>query len=219
MTKTCSVSVLVVEPQPVLRLGLTMLFRTAPGVRLCGQAEESETALRMVAKLQPDIVLTELRLASGTGLEFLQQLKHRHPLIKTAVLTSLDESIYAERALAAGAVGFFSKNEEPDVLLDGLRDMMQGNIVASESVKQSLFSGLSAAERDGEDAAIAALSNRELQVFEMIGQGLSTMEIASQLDLSVKTVETYRSKLKQKLNIENSHRLSRYAMRWSLMSV
>ncbi len=212
-------SVLVVEPQPLTRLGLTCMLRRAPGFEVIGQAGEPAVARERAAALQPAMVLGELRWPSESGLDLLHEIRRRCPQTKLAVVTSLDESVYAERALAAGACGYFTKNEEPDELVNGLREIMAGKIVVSELVKQSLVSGLSATEYTGGESAIAGLSNRELQVFELIGEGWSTIEIAKQLQLSVKTVETYRGKLKQKLNIDNSFRLSRFAMKWSLASV
>ncbi|MGI9517723.1 MAG: LuxR C-terminal-related transcriptional regulator [Pirellulaceae bacterium] len=209
-------TILVVEPQPVMRLGVLWMLDREPGFEVIGQDGDTNSALSVAKSTQPNLILTELRWPSGTGVHFLGQLCQQCPHAAVVVLTALDESVYAERALAAGARGFFVKHEEPGHLLNGLRDILAGKIVVSDSVAQSLVTSLTASDVLGGEAAIAGLSNRELQVFEMIGQGWSTVEMAQQLGLSVKTVETHRSNLKQKLNIENASRLSRFAMKWSL---
>jgi DNA-binding NarL/FixJ family response regulator len=209
--------ILIVDDHPIVRRGLRELVADEPDLEVCGEAEDVAQALSQVEETRPDVVIVDLTLKNGHGLDLIQEIKARHGQIKMLVSSMHDESLFAERALRAGAAGYISKQEPPERMIDAMRRVLHGEIYLSSRMSTRLLHRLTTGEAIDEDP-VESLSDRELEVFEMIGQGLSTKQIARKLDLSHKTIETHREKIKSKLNLKNSSELSRHATQWVLES-
>ena len=169
-------------------------------------------ALRQIDAHRPDLAIIDLSLAGGSGLDLIERISKRDSSILMLVASMHDETLYAERVLAAGARGYVNKQEAQDNIIRAIRQVLGGKIYLSERMTQRLVSG--EAGNDNERRDIDSLSNRELQVFELIGQGVSTANIAAQLNLSVKTIETHQAHIKKKLRLESAHELTQRAIRW-----
>jgi DNA-binding NarL/FixJ family response regulator len=175
-------------------------------------------AIEFVQRHSVDLVITEIRLVEGNGIALVRQLREINRDIKTIVLTTRDDWLYCERALSAGAQGFLGKSRDIDQIVDCIKDVVAGKIVVDENIQQDLFSMLSPGDGSNPAGGISQLTLRELQILELIGLGMTTREIAEQLDLSVKTIDSYRDKLKQKLNLKSSGKLNRFAFEWSFLN-
>ncbi len=207
--------ILVVDDHPIVRRGLRELVADETDLEICGEAEDVTQALQQIDATRPDVVVVDLTLKSGHGLELIQKIKARDGQIKMLVSSMHDESLFAERALRAGASGYISKQESPEKIIDAMRCVLRDEIYLSSRMSNRLLHRLSAGE-PLEKNPIESLSDRELEVFEMIGRGMTTKQISRQLDISHKTVETYRENIKSKLNLKNSSELSRHATQWVL---
>ena len=207
--------ILVVDDHPIVRRGLRELVDGEPDLEVCGEAAGAAEALRELETARPDVVVVDLTLKSGHGLELIQQIKARDQRVKMLVSSMHDESLFAERALRAGASGYISKQESPEKIIDAMRQVLQGGVYLSSRMANRLLHRITTGEQLAK-TPIESLSDRELQVFEMIGQGLSTKQIARKLQLSHKTIETHREKIKAKLDLKNSTELSRHATQWVL---
>lgn len=207
--------VLIVDDHPITRQGLGQIIRDESEFELCGEAEGSTEALRMINDAQPDLMIIDLSLKDGSGIELIKQIKSSHEKIAILVSSMHDESLFAERALRAGALGYLNKQEAVDDIVEAMRQVLKGKIYLSTRMAERLLNGLT--NRGHENASpMESLSDRELEVFELIGQGMSTSEIAKRLHLSVKTIETHRENIKKKLGLENHLDLTRHAMQWVL---
>lgn len=210
--------VLIVDDHPIVRQGLRLMIDLEPDLVVCGEAQSEREARTAIRELLPDVVVVDISLAQGDGLELVRDAHAQHPELPMLVLSMHDELIYAERMLAAGASGYIMKHAASDQLLVALRKVLAGGIYLSEELEKSharLRNG-----GDGEGAASGAsdpierLSNRELQVLSLIGRGMSSREAAEGLGLSVKTVESHRQGLKRKLNLATNAQLLQYAINW-----
>ena len=214
--------VLVVDDHPVVRAGVTHLLSDEPDLEVCAEASGVEEAIAALAAAEsdpagcPDLAVVDIMLPDGCGLELVKELRERSPGLPILVASVHDELLFAERALRAGARGFINKQEAADELLEAIREILSGGTWLSASIRERW-------ERRRGDAGLSAgppseldLSDRELQVFALIGQGMPTREIAARLDLSIKTVESYREKIKVKLGLDNGNELMRRAVEWSL---
>lgn len=206
--------VLIIDDHPIVRRGLRQLVGEQPDFEICGEAGTRQEALDIAASSQADIAIVDLILPDSPGLGLIERLRASHPDLKLLVSSMHDERLFARRVLQLGARGYIAKQESPELMLVALRAIGRGEIWTSERVRTSL----SARGRRGEAEAspLTALTNRELEVFEMIGHGRSTREIADRLGLSVKTVETHRASIKMKLGARTSTELSQYAVQWVL---
>ena len=184
-------------------------------LEVCGEAEDVSGALQQVKALCPDVVVIDLSLKGGHGLELIQEIKAINGHIKMLVSSMHDETLYAERVLRAGAKGYISKQESPDKIIGAMRQVLRGEIYLSSRMSNRLLHRLTSGQ-SFETTPIDSLSDRELQVFEMIGQGLATKEIAQKLELSHKTIEAHREKIKSKLNLGTGTELNRHATQWVL---
>jgi len=207
--------VLLVDDHPLVRRGLADVIGREPDLEVCGEAADVTEAMQAVERTDPDLVVVDLSLKSGHGIDLIEQINARSDRIKVLVSSMHDEVLFAERVLRAGAMGYVTKQESPDTLLAAIRQVLRDEVYLSPRMTNRLL------HRAVSDSAapgnpLEALSNREIEVFEMIGQGLTTQQIARRLQLSVKTVETHREKIKQKLNLKNSAELSRRAVQWVL---
>ncbi len=207
--------VLIVDDHPVVRRGLAELIGDEPDLEVCGEASDAPDALRQVETKHPDVVVVDISLQAGNGIELIQQIKERDERIKTIVSSMHDESLFAERALRAGAMGYINKQEPTERVIDAIHEVLSGQVYLSARMANRLLQSVVGGETLEQDP-IGSLSNRELEVFELIGQGLTTKKIAGRLHLSPKTIETHREKIKTKLNLNNSTELSRRAVQWVL---
>jgi DNA-binding NarL/FixJ family response regulator len=207
--------VLLVDDHPLVRRGLADVIAREPDLETCGEAGDVQEAIREVERTKPDVVVVDLTLKTGHGIELIEKLKGHDPLIKTLVSSMHDEMLFAERVLRAGAMGYISKQEPPDMLVRAIRQVLQGEIYLSPRMTSRLLHRMTTGSPTQTDP-VQNLSNRELEVYEMIGQGLTIQQIAVRLHLSPKTVETHREKVKQKLNLKSSAELNRRAVQWVL---
>jgi len=207
--------VFVVDDHPIVREGSAQLINREPDLAVCGSAEEMHSALQTIDALKPDILIVDISLNGPDGLDLLKNIRAKDPNLPVLILSMHDESIYAERVLRAGANGYIMKQEGTDRVLIALRRILNREIyvsdrVANKMLRQFVSGGPSAVHRSGVDE----LSDRELEVLRLIGEGHSTRQIAEALHLSVKTVETYQCHLKEKLGLKNSRELVQYAIQW-----
>ena len=205
--------ILIVDDHPIVRQGLRRLIDQEEDLSVCGEAEDVKEARNAVEAMSPDAVVLDISLRNSNGVDLIKELRLRRIKTPVLVLSMHDESIYAERLLSAGANGYIMKQEASDQFLVALRGVLAGDIYVSNAVRDKMVKA--AAAEDAVADPISRLSNRELQVFNLIGQGLSTREIAEKLNLSVKTIESHRLTIKDKLNIDSATQLMRYAVRWT----
>lgn len=207
--------VLLVDDHPIVCEGLAQRINGEPDLIVCGQARDSHTALEALEQLRPDIAVVDIALGETSGIELIKDIKVRHPKVPTLVLSMHDEVLYAERSLHAGAKGYVMKQEEAEVLLVAIRQVVRGQIYLSAKVKDAIVNRIGGNLAEGETVSLAQqLSDRELQVFQLIGDGYATHEIADRLHLSIKTVASHRENLKKKLNLKTIEGLSRFAIHW-----
>lgn len=214
LLKTKSSRVLVVEDHAVVREGFVALINRELDLEVCGEADGAAPALALVEKTKPDIVVLDLILRSGDGLDLLRALKERHPALPALVISMQDEEIYAERALRAGARGYLMKHSATEEFLDAIRTVLAGNIYVSRKMNIRILHRLASGDTAPGDNLLHMLSNRELQIFQMIGAGMSNREIAPRLGISSKTVETHRENIKHKLGLKDGVALVQSATDW-----
>jgi DNA-binding NarL/FixJ family response regulator len=205
--------VLIVDDHPVVRLGIRQMIAAEPALEVCGEADSMESALRACRTSECDLVIVDLSLGSTSGLELIKQLHDEHPQLPILVLSMHDESLFAQRALRAGARGYLQKHEAIEGLIAAIRQVLSGKVFVSDTVAQQVLAGLRGTAPTPTDQ-LATLTDREIQVLERVGRGSSTAEIAKDLGVSVKTIETYRSNIKAKLNLKSALDLVRYATSW-----
>ena len=201
------------DDHPVVRQGLALAIGREADLEICGEAEHIEEALRLVEGGHPDVVIIDLSLDGEDGIELIDYIKSRWPAVKILVYSSHDEDTFAGRVLRAGAMGFVSKREPMPKIVEAVRQILGGEVYLSPQMTTKLLQR-AAVGKPLDHNPTETLSNRELQVFEMIGQGLSTVQIAEKLDVSPKTVESHRKVIKTKLNVQTSAQLSRKAFQW-----
>lgn len=204
-----------VDDHPIVRQGLAQLINQEPDLLVCGEAEDAAGGLALVERERPDLVLVDLSLRESSGLELIKDLTVRIPCIRILVLSLHDETIYAERALQAGAHGFLMKIAPTAELMIAIRSVLDGLVYVSARMQNRLLRKM-AQGKEGMTAPFRSLSDREIEVFQLIGEGRSTREIADQLRLGIKAVETHRAHIKLKLNIDSSNELVRFAVGWSM---
>ncbi|HEX3626909.1 MAG TPA: response regulator transcription factor [Verrucomicrobiae bacterium] len=208
--------VLLVDDHPVVREGLAERINREADFTVCCVAENGMEAMAAVGRHNPDIMVLDLALPRSHGLEVLQDIHAHHPRLPVLIFSMHEESVYAERVLRGGARGYLMKHEKPERLLDGMRAILGGGYALSPAASAQLLQNLSqpAAARESSASPVSALGNRELEVFQFIGQGKGTREIAGLLGLSIKTIETYRERIKGKLNAKSATDLVRQAVCW-----
>jgi DNA-binding NarL/FixJ family response regulator len=204
--------ILIVDDHPLVRAGLAQLIGDCPDLEVCGEAADMADALKQIDASSPDLAIIDLSLAGGSGLDLIEHIKTRGRDIFMLVASMHDETLYAERVLAAGARGYINKQEAQESIIQAIRQVLNGKVYLSQHMTDRLLSGM--VDASGEKRDIDSLSNRELQVFELIGQGVTTSQIAEQLNLSVKTIETHQAHIKKKLGLGSAHELNQRAIRW-----
>jgi len=208
--------ILVVDDHPLLRQGLALLINQQQDMQVCGEAEEAHAAMQAIAQKQPDIIILDISLKGPDGLEMLKSIRGLYPELPVLILSMHDEAIYAERALRARANGYIMKQEATDKVLVALRRILNGDVYLSESMSKKMLQQFIDGAPSLLQSRIAALSDRELEVFRRIGEGRATREIAEELHLSVKTVETYQAHIKDKLSLRSGRELIQHAIQWKM---
>jgi DNA-binding NarL/FixJ family response regulator len=208
--------VFVVDDHPIVRQGLALLINQEPDLAVCGEAEEMHSALTMIHASRPDILIVDISLHGADGLELLKNIRLTAPRLPVLILSMHDESIYAERALRAGANGYIMKQEATERVLVALRRILGGEIYVSDRIANSMLRHYVRGGHPSEKSSIADLTDRELEVFRLIGDGLGTRQIAEALHLSVKTVESYQAHIKDKLSLRSARELVQHAVEWAM---
>ena len=206
--------VFLVEDHPVTREGLAQLLNQQADLHVCGQAGTAREALAALDTLTPDLVLVDISLSGTSGIELIKDLSVRNPTLRVLVLSTHDESLYAERALRAGAKGYVMKHEPTEQVMSAIRLVLRGGIYLSERMHGRLLHKVAHGESFGPASELDQLSDRELEIFQLIGRGCTTAQIAAALHVSVSTVETHRAHIKEKLKLENATELVRRAVEW-----
>lgn len=209
--------VLIVDDHPAVREALAIRIRRQRGLEMCGEAAGLDEALRLVADTQPDVAVIDLSLKSGSGLELIKRIRDRHASVRILVWSMHSEALYAERVLRAGALGYINKDQATDQIVEAIRRVLAGKVWLSEAMAERLLHrSVGAGRQAPPPARVETLADRELEVFLLIGQGMKTADIAERLCLSVKTVETYRDRIRQKLDLSDGMELAHYATQWLL---
>src|SRR5580658_9092225 len=214
MTVAGKTRVFVVDDHPIVRQGLSQLINREPDMMVCGEAEDARTAIDAIAPSKPDILIVDVSLEGPDGIDLLKTIRSRDPKLPVLMLSMHDESLYAERALRAGANGYIMKQEATERVLIAIRQILAGEVYVSDRMSQKMvhqFIGRSGAAKR---SSIEDLTDRELEVFRLIGQGHGTRQIAEELHLSVKTVESYYAHIKEKLSLKNSREMVQHAVQW-----
>ncbi len=205
-------TVFIVDDHPLLRQGLALLVNRERDLAVCGEAEEAQTAMREIVAKKPDILIADISLNGPDGLDLLKNLRTLYPSLPVLILSMHDESIYAERALRARANGYIMKQEATEKVLVAVRRILGGDIYLSDRMANKLLHQYISGTPADMHSRLSALSDRELEVFRLIGEGRSTRQIAEKLHLSVKTVETYQAHIKDKLSLHSGRELVQHAI-------
>ncbi len=206
--------IMLVDDHPMLRAGLAQFINKQPDLETCGEAGNSAEAMQQLPAFKPDLVLTDITMPGKGGLEFIKDLLALHPALPVLVVSMHDETIYAERVLRAGGRGYIMKEAGGENLLTAIRQVLNGQVYVSPRISAKILDALSARKPRGSSSPIEQLSDREFELFQLIGQGKSTRDIALQLHLSPKTVEVHRGHIKDKLDFKDSVSLVHNAVKW-----
>ena len=206
--------IFLVDDHPLVREGLTNLINEQSDLAVCGEAEDCAGAMTGIAKTRPDVVLVDISLKNESGLELVKNLESQFPLVALIVLSMHDEALYAERALRAGARGYVMKRESTKSVLASIRRVLEGGVYVSERVVNSMARRFSSSPKQAEASPVERLSDRELEIFRLLGQGRTTAQIAEDLHLSLKTVQAYCARAKEKFGVSSLGELLRAAIRW-----
>ncbi len=209
--------VLIVDDHPAVRDSLALRIGTQPDMEVCGEAADVSEALRLVAATQPDVAVVDISLKTGNGIDLIKRIKDRNDTIRMVVWSMHSESLYAERAIRAGAMGYVNKDQGSGIVIDAIRRVLEGKTYLSEAMVEKVVRRTVG----GDDTKTArlpvdVLADRELEVFQLIGQGVRTADIAQRMHLSVSTVETYRARIRQKLDLPDGTGLVHFATQWVL---
>ncbi len=215
MTTTDGVKrILIVDDHPLMRKGLALTLEAEPDLTVCAQAESAEEALSTFEELAPDMAIVDISLPGMSGLELIKHFHMLKPDLGILVVSRHEETLYAERAIRAGARGYVMKLEAGQVIVKAVRRVLEGGIYVSDEINERLLLGIASRQGHVTQSPLEVLSDRELEVFELTGRGLGTREIAERLHLSIKTVESYRARIKNKLNLSNASELMQHAVQW-----
>jgi DNA-binding NarL/FixJ family response regulator len=206
--------ILIVDDHPIVRQGLAELVNHEDDFAVCGQAEDYHEALRAVGQLNPDMAVVDISLKDTSGLELIRDIHLQHPDLPILALSMHDETLYAERALRAGAMGYIMKQEATENVIAAMRRVLAGEMYVSDRMASRMVRKLVTGQTVANTSPVDCLSDRELEVFRLIGKGHGTRRISERLCLSVKTIETYRAHIKDKLNLADAAELLQYAIRW-----
>lgn len=211
--------ILLVDDHPLVREGLGEALKREPDFRICGEAEDHQQALALIPKTRPDLAIVDLGLKKSHGLELIKDIRAMFPKVLVLVVSMQDELLHAERAIRAGASGYITKEEATIHVVDAVRQVFRGETYVSQRVASQMASKLSGRARPDSGSPLTQLTDREMEVFQLIGDGLSRQQIAERLHLDVNTVETYRARIKDKLQLKDALELLQYAIRASRSDV
>jgi DNA-binding NarL/FixJ family response regulator len=206
--------ILLVDDHPMVRERLAEVIQREPDLAVCGEAEDRLRAMEIIAATNPDLAIVDLTLKRSHGLELIKDIRSRHPEVAILVVSMHDESLHAERVMRAGARGYITKQEATKKIMLAIRRVLGGDIYLSERMAAQIAAAAVGGNRTKPTLPVDKLSDRELRVFEMIGQGYGTRKIADELHLDIRTIETYRARIKDKLNLKDANDLLQYAIRW-----
>lgn len=207
--------VLLVDDHPITRQGMKALINQQPNLEVCGEADNAPQAIELVGKLHPDLAIVDIALKTTNGIELTKNIKAQSPDVPVLIVSMHDEGVYAERALRAGAMGYLMKQEASEKVVVAIQRVLRGEIYLSDKIKEKMLHRLVNRKGDPRIFSIDTLSDREMEVFHLIGNGYSTRQIAQKLNLSSKTIDSYREHLKLKLNLESGAELVRHAIQWA----
>lgn len=207
--------IVLIDDHPLMRKGLARTIDNEVDLHVVDQMSSAEDALEHIEDLDPDLAVVDISLPGMSGMELIKHLQSRMPDLKTLVVSRHDETLYAERCIRAGAKGYVMKQEAGDVIVQAIRKVLNGRIFVSEEINERLLQSMAEGGRERlMQSPLEVLSDRELEVFELTGHGLSTREIAERLHLSVKTIESYRARIKDKLHFDSGNELMKHAVQW-----
>jgi DNA-binding NarL/FixJ family response regulator len=206
--------ILIVDDHPLFREGLQQMIDRHPALVVCGQAPDAAAAMAAVAELKPDLVLVDISLEGSNGIDLIKMLKAKYDETPILVVSMHDESLYAERALRAGALGYIMKNQPAKIVKDAIFKVLGGDIFLSEKMSSSVLGKLLKGKNEQPVSPVEQLSNRELEVFQMLGEGKASRQIAEELDLTIPTIHSFRNRIKEKLQVRNSTEMLLHAMQW-----
>ena len=212
MPSPCCIRILIVDDHPMMREGLRTLISREHDLAICGEAETAGQALEAVANLKPDLVLADISLPGRNGIELIKDIRSLQPAVLILVISMHDESLYAERVLRAGARGYIMKQESGPTMMQTIRQVLAGRIYLSGKMSARILENITG--KRAKASPIERLSDREFEVFQLIGRGKSTVQIAEELHLSTKTVEAHRAQVKAKLDLRTMPELISFASRW-----
>ncbi len=207
--------ILIVDDHPIFCLGMAELINKEPDLIVCGTESTAAGAWAAIKKYKPDLVIVDISLKESNGIDLVEEIKQEYPDLPALVLSMYDESLYAERALISGARGYIMKQKAIGQVVEALRKVLSGDIYASRKIKDKVFNRLMSSGKSDDRSSLDKLTNRELEVFRLIGDGLESKEIAERLNLSIKTVGTHREKIKEKFNLKHYTELVKFAVHWS----
>lgn len=214
MAEEKRIRVFIADDHPFLRLGIKSMVDSTPDMKCCGEAENVSSTMRGIDETAPDLLLLDLCLGDGDGLEMIKSVRALHEDLPILILSQLDETLYAERALRAGANGYIMKERATNDVLEGIRTLIDGDLFVSKKVAALAVRRMVESRKEGEKTEVDTLSDRELQVFRLLGTGKGTRDIADALGLSFKTIETYRENIKHKLGLPDATALVHRATEW-----
>ena len=208
------VRILIVEDHEVFRLGIKELINHEPDLHVCGEADDVQKAWELIREMSPDMAVVDITLKTSNGLDLIKDISTSRTDMKVLVLSMHDELLYAERSLQSGAQGYIMKQETSKSIIKAIRHILQGNIHVSESIMSNLLNRVRTGQDSFEKSPVDHLTDRELSVLRLLGEGKSTGDIAQEMHLSVSTISTYRERIKEKLQLKNAAELVRYAIHW-----
>jgi DNA-binding NarL/FixJ family response regulator len=207
-------NILIVDDHPIVRQGLAELVNHEDDLVVCGQAEDAHQAMKAVKELTPDMAIVDISLKETSGMELIKDLNAQYPNLPILALSMHDESLYAERTLRAGAKGYIMKAEATEKVIIAIRKILSGEIYISDKMASKMMRKFVGSSTEIKTSPVERLSDRELEVFQLIGKGFGTRQISERLFLSIKTIETYRAHIKEKLNLADAAELLQYAIQW-----
>ncbi|QDT98744.1 response regulator transcription factor [Gimesia aquarii] len=208
--------VMIVDDHPIVREGYSRLIERQDDLEVCAEADSKVDAIKQIINNPPDLIIVDISLKDGSGLELIKDIKSQFKQIKMLTVSMHDETLFAERSIRAGALGYINKQQAPEQLIKAIYRVLEGKVFLSSNVTERMICRSIGSDNYTDQSPIESLSDRELEVFEQIGEGETTRQIAHKLNLSPKTVETYRENIKHKLSLENATALTRHAIQWVL---
>ena len=210
------IRIVIVDDHPATRDGLATRIELEPDLQICGEAGDADAAIELIDRVRPDMAVIDVSLQTSSGIDLIKTLKEHHPRVKTLVWSMYEESLYAERALRAGALGYITKQHATGTIVQAIRTILNGDLYMSKELSNKMLHRVIHGKASVACSPVETLSDRELETFRLIGQGMNTKDIAKSMNLSPKTIETYRSRIKEKLNVDDMVALTREATQWVL---